>query len=247
MNEHDLTVVTVTTGAPVQDYYTYPQFFESLRRYGVEPLVLKAIQDVNWSGLGSKPKILYKAIKDGLIETRKLLFVDCWDLVFVDSPYRLGMVSDQIYTSQFVISAEKNCFPSDLKDEYDKLDIHSPYKYLNSGLIYADTEAMLTVLEAMELNNVPEDYRMENGQMCHINDQFLYQQIFLKQPIPMKLDHAQILCKTMHDVSLDELDLSDPMVIRNKSTGFSTHSIHLNGGSKTSGVREPILKHLNLL
>jgi len=83
----------------------------------------------NWSGLGSKPKILYNAVKNGLIKTRNILVSDCWDVVFSDSPYRLGMVADQIYKAPVVISSEKNCFPDDLKAEYDNLIIPAPYKY----------------------------------------------------------------------------------------------------------------------
>jgi hypothetical protein len=239
-----VTVVTVSTGKPAQDYYTYDQFFQSL--LPVQPLVLQAIQGVSWSGLGSKPKILYKAIREGMIKTKWLIFADSWDIVFTHSPHRLLAKSNFIYRAPIVISAEKNCFPSDLKEEYDKLDIPGPYKYLNSGLIVGEVDAMMTVLEAMDLQSVPDDYRKEDGSMCHINDQFLFQQIFLKQPVEMRLDHKQLLCQTMHDVPLDDLDLTGKFIM-NKHTKSYPCAVHFNGGSKTSGVREPILKHLNLL
>lgn len=242
----DITVVTVSTGAPIQNYYTYREFFLSLARWDVQPLVLEAIQGINWSGLGSKTKILYRAIKDGTIQTKYLLVVDCWDLVFTHSPHRILKKKLFVYGDAVVFSAEKNCFPDDVKEQYDAMQTEGSYKYLNSGLIIGETKDILAILEAMELHNVPEDYRLPDGNMVHINDQSLYQHIFLKQPIPMKLDNRQLLSQTMHEVSLDELDLSGEF-IQNKETKSFPCTIHFNGNSKTSGVREPILKHLNLL
>lgn len=240
----DFRLVTVCNRMPQEPYYCLQEFIKSV---GETPIVVLGTQPNEYTGLGSKPKLLYKAIKDGLIDTKYLIFCDCWDLVFASSPESLFDQYDMYYDfAPIVISCEKNCFPNDLKKEYDSLQYLSSYRYLNSGMIVGETEAMLAVLEAMDLDNVPEDYRQENGQMFHVNDQFLYQQIFLKQPVKMILDYEQVLCNTLHSVNINELDFQDSQLIRNKETGFYPRSFHMNGSAKTDGLREPILKHLGL-
>ena len=46
--------------------------------------------------------------------------------------------------------------------------------------------------------------------------------------------------------SMEDLDFSGERVLV-KETGAAPCTLHLNGSSKTDGLREPILKHLNLL
>lgn len=239
-------IVTCCNRIPSEPYYCLTEFVKSLGDDVEKLLVLHEEYMGTWDGLGSKPKWVYKAIKEGLIKEKYIVFCDCWDLVFTVTPTHLFNLYYLNMNSPLVFSCEKNCFPNDLKDEYDKLPfIASSYKYLNSGMIVGETAAMLAVLEAMDLDNVPNDYRKENGQMEHINDQFLYQQIFLKQPVRMQLDYRQLLCNTLHSVKLDELDFSRPW-IKNVETGMYPGSFHFNGSSKTDGLREPILKYLGL-
>lgn len=244
MNEN-VTVVSVSTGPPIQDYYTYWEFMKSLANH--PPLILPAIQGKNWSGLGSKPKILYKAIQDRVISSKWFLFCDCYDIVFAN-PLPADIVANamMMYKTPLVISCERNCFPPDLKEEYDKLPATSSFKYLNSGMILGETDAMMALLESMELHNVPDDYRNPDGSMTHINDQFLFMQSFLKQPVPISLDYSQKACCTLHQVTFDDLDFFDDK-IRLIETGEYPDAYHLNGSAKTDGLREPILNHLNLL
>lgn len=240
----DFKIVTVCNRFPQEPYYCLNEFIKSIGKH--EPLVL-GTQPGEYTGLGSKPKLLYKAIKEGLIKEKYIIFCDCWDLVFAVDPKEFFESYLRGGDEDIFISAEKNCFPSDLKDEYDKLDnFGSEYKYLNSGMIIGKTDAVLEMLEAMDLKNVPDDYRMENGDMYHVNDQFLYQQIFLKQPVEMTLDYGQVQCNTLHGVSIDELEF-DEFGVLNLTTCCYPLSFHLNGSAKTDGLREPILKHLNLL
>jgi hypothetical protein len=236
-------VVTVCNRFPQEDYYCLNEWYKSLG--GLKPLILGS-NPGEYAGLASKPKLVYKAIKNKEIDTSHIIFCDCWDLVFsatLDEFFETFLA----FNSPFVISAERNCFPADLKDEYDKLPHTSTFKYLNSGMIVAETEAMLAVLEAMDLPNVPDDhYDAEKNCMVHPNDQFMYQQVFLKQPVKMLLDYDQILCNTLHNVTVSDLDFSRDR-IRLKETGTYPCSFHMNGSAKTEGLREPILKHLNLL
>lgn len=237
------TIVTVCNRVPTEPYYCLDAFIKSMQ--GSNHIVL-GTQPYEYTGLGSKPKLLYKAIKAGLIKTKYLIFCDCWDLVFTGKPEKILQNYFNCFVSPLVISSEKNCFPSDLKEQYDALNPKTSYAYLNSGMIVGEVDAMLAVLEAMDLENVPDDYRNEDGSMTHINDQFLYQQIFLKQPVKMVLDYKQLLCNTLHEVKIGELDFSGEM-IRNKETNEYPCAFHMNGSAKTDGLREPILKHLNLL
>lgn len=237
----DLQVVTVSSHRPQADYFCYSEFFDSLKRVDVEPLLIKPWK---FGGLGSKPRELYKAIRDGRVNAKNIIFVDCWDLVFAARPKEI-LAHWAYYPGPFMISAERNCFPSDLKAEYDALPHEgSSYRYLNSGFIIAETEAMLAVLESMDAPNIPDDYQKEDGSMEHINDQFLFQKEFLKQPVPMLMDYKQQFSQTMNMVGPDDLDMKG--VIKNKETGSYPLTFHFNGGSKTAGMREPILKHLGL-
>jgi hypothetical protein len=238
-------IVTICNRFPQEPYYCLTEWFKSLK--GEQPLVLGR-HPGEYGGLGSKPRLLYKAIKGGLIPEKYLIFCDCFDLVFAVEPKKLFLKYLQ-FASPLVISAEKNCFPADLKGQYDRLgeDIPSPYKYLNSGMIVGEVEAMLAVLESMDAQNIPNDY-WDTEKNCQINpnDQEYYQHEFLKQPVPIVLDRYQILCNTLHSVEPDEFDFSGEHIF-NKATQTFPCSYHMNGNAKTAGLREPILKHLNLL
>jgi len=236
-------VVTICNRIPQEDYYCLNEWVKSLG--GIAPLVLGSSPG-EYKGLASKPKLVYKAIKNGSIDSKYIIFTDCWDLVF-STELEEVLETFMVFNSPFVISAERNCFPAYTKDEYDKLPFTSSFKYLNSGMIIAETEAMLTVLEAMDLSNVPDDHWDDvNKRMVHPNDQEMYQQMFLKQPVKMTLDYDQILCNTLHDVVYDDLDFSKER-IRLKETGTYPCSFHANGGAKSSGILPPILRHLNLV
>lgn len=238
----DYTIVTVCNRFPREPYFCLREFL--LTVFG-EPLVRLGVFPEKFGGLGDKPKLLYRAIKNKTIDTKYIIFCDCFDLVFTSKPELLINAFKNSH-SDIIISSEKNCFPDNLKDQYDQLPFTSSYKYLNSGMIIGETDAILTALEAMDLVNVPDDYRKEDGTMCHINDQELWQQLFLKQPVKIALDYEQQFCNTLHSVKLEDLDFGLSL-IRNKETRTFPYSFHFNGNSKTEGLREPVLHHLKLL
>jgi len=234
-------VVAISNRQPTEWYYLYNQFFQSL---AVEPL---HIRPTYWGGLSTKPKILYQAIKDKVIDTEHIIFADCWDLVFTTHPDEI-MKRYYSFNVPVVISCEKNCFPADLKEEFDRTQSPTDYKYLNSGFIVGKTEAILECLEAMDLKNLQDDhYDAEKGCNYHPNDQFEWQKIFVKQPVPIALDYYQSLCQTLHDVNIDEFDFSEAR-IRNIKTNSYPCAMHFNGGSKDNlSLRNPILEHLKLV
>jgi hypothetical protein len=242
LNSKNFSLVVVSSGRPKEPYYTYDEFFKSVRRFGYEPMILGS-KPGQYRGLGSKPKLVKEAILNKSISEKYLIFCDCYDLVFIGSPFEV-MLKFYEFNAPFVCSSEKNCFPGDLKDQFPEAP--TSYKYLNSGFIVAETEAMLTVLESMDLDNVPDDYfDVVNNCHRHINDQFQYMQEFIKQPVKMVLDYKQELCNTLHQVTLDEFDFSFQRIV-NKETGSQPLTAHFNGSSKTSGLREPILEKLGL-
>jgi hypothetical protein len=244
MNEYK--IITVCNRRPTEPYYTFDEFFKSAG----EQVWLLGTQPGEYGGLGSKPRLLYNAIKAGAIKEKYIIFSDCFDIVFAVPPIHLFLKYKQ-FCSPLVISAEKNCFPDTHKKEYDELIDHdyieTPYRYLNSGMIVGETDAMLAVLESMDAKNIPNDYWDEEKNCnVHPNDQEYYQKEFLKQPVQITLDRWQILCNTLHDVKEDEFDFSGNRIL-NKVTRTYPCSFHLNGGAKTGGLREPILQKLNLL
>ncbi len=238
------SIVTCCNRIPEQPYYTLNEFIKSLNDEYI--IVLDEKFGGTWKGLGSKAKWLYKLLTLGVIKTEFIIFCDCWDLVFTDPPKHLF----ETYLREFpehpvVISSEKNCFPDDTKTEYDMLPYTSTYKYLNSGMIVGKVTDVIKILESMDVMNLQDDYRKEDGNNWHQNDQHRYQEEFLKQPVKMVLDYKQVLCQTMHDVSITELDLTG-YKIRNVETGSKPCAIHFNGGAKTDWGRDAILNFLKL-
>lgn len=239
---YNYTIVTICNRIPREDYYCLQEFEKSTNDYN--KIVIQYV-DTPYQGLGDKPKFVYRAIKRGIIPTKYIIFTDCWDLVFADKPEEI-IEKYKDFNCDLVFSGERNCFPADLKDEYDKLPFTSSFKYLNSGFIVGETDALLTTLEAMKVEEIPNDYWDDNkGHNVHFNDQFEYQKIFIQQPVLMKLDYAQALSQTMHDVNAEDIDLTGEK-IRNTETGSHPSTIHFNGSGKTNGLQEPILKKLGL-
>lgn len=242
MNDSAL-IITVCNRSPVEEYYCLREFVKSTSGHDMKVLGTGAGE---YRGLASKPKLLHRAISESQIKYKYIIFCDSWDLVFACHPQEL-FETYLSFASPIVVSCEKNCFPTDYKEQYDALPYTSSYKYLNSGMIVGETEAIFEALESMNLRKVPDDhYDAEKGRMVHPNDQQLWQEVFLKQPVNIELDYQQILCNTLHDVELDDLDFSMDR-IRNRETKTYPCSFHFNGGAKTGECRNPVLEHLKMI
>lgn len=241
----DYQVATVSNRIPEQWYYLQKEFYLSLKGHPVVTINYQA--DQPWNGFSMKPKWLYRAIKEKLINTEYLIFTDSWDVLFATNPNEIiEMYLD--FDSDIVINAEKNCFPATLKDEFDKIKSPTDYKYLNSGFIVGKTEAILTCLEAMGLSNVPGDYfDAERGCNIHPEDQTMWMQTYLDQPVSISLDYNCMLSQTLHEANMDDFDFTEER-IRNKVTDFYPCVFHLNGSAKDKlPIRNPILSHLKLI
>lgn len=241
ISEPNYTIVSICNRQPVEEYYCFKEFRKSIE--GANNVLIQAM-GTNYQGLCDKPKFVYRAIKGGYVKTKYIIFCDSWDLVFCTTPEEI-ILKFLSMNCDLVISAERNCFPDDLKDKYDLLPSVSSFKYLNSGMIVGYTDKLLETLEAMDVESIPDDY-FDGQKNIHFNDQFEYQKIFLKQPVNIKLDYECTLSMPLHQVTMEDLDFSEPR-IRNVETGSYPCAMHMNGSSKTDGLREPILKKLNLL
>lgn len=234
-------VINICNKVPDAWYYLFPEpYMKSLN--GFRP---KVFQPQRWGGLMTKPRVLYDLIKNKTIDTTHIIFTDAWDFLFCTHPDEI-MEAYGWFNSPLVISSEANCFPDDLKEDFDNLKPTTKYKYLNSGFICGETEAILYCLEKMDLQNIPDDH-FDGEKNIHPNDQFEWMKIAIKYPELITLDYKQILSQTLHGATIDEFDFSKER-IRNKNTGSYPCTLHFNGGSKDDmTTREPILKHLNLL
>lgn len=237
------TIVTVSSNTPSAWYYLQKEFYISLK--GNDVLTINNSKTHSWNGLATKPKWLYAAIRDGVIKTKYIQFVDSWDLIYGANP---DNVMERYYSFEcpIVISAERNCFPDTYKEDFDNLDLPAPYSYLNSGVIIGETDAIFHCLEKMDLPNVLDDYRMENGQNYHSNDQTMWQEIFLKQPVKIKLDYNQEITQCLHNEKIGNFLFTEEGIL-NKITSHIPHIWHFNGGSKDNlSLRNPILEFFKL-
>lgn len=213
------TIFAVCNRRPTEDYYCLDEWEKSTD--GFNKLVVAGVGTM-YQGLFDKPKFMYRAIKSGVIKTEFIIACDCWDLVFTTTPEQIIEVF-KTFNTEIVFSSEKTCFPDDKKEYYDRLPHTSSYKYLNSGMIVGYTASVLKLLEAMDVEAVPDDY-WDNDHMVHFNDQAFYLDWFLKQPVPMKLDYDQKISTTLHAVEMDEIDFSKDGIMV-KETNFSTRTL----------------------
>lgn len=238
-------IATVSNRTPHEYYYLQKEFYKSLAGYEVTTIDYSG--EHFWTGLATKPKWLYRAIKENRFDGTHLIFCDSWDLVFGANPDEVMKVYDT-FASPVVISAEKNCFPGTYKKEFDELDIPAPYSYVNSGVIIGEIEAILACLESMDLPNVPGDhFDAVKQQQVNPEDQTLWQQTFLKQPVKITIDYNQAISQALHEHSVDDFDFAEQK-IRNKITGCHPRMWHFNGSAKTNNdLKLAILNHFKLI
>jgi hypothetical protein len=247
-----IQVVTVCDKEPTHDYLIrgWRGLNESLHRFGHKPLVLGYGQ--KWTGLGSKPKLLKKAIESGLVTADRILVVDSHDVVFSDSPENIDHLFLTTYEALFDIvwNAERWIFPDvDLGPHHPASDY--PYRYLNSGASIGSTDSFLAMLKQMDVDSWPDDFKKPDGTWSHLNDQlevqkkFLFGQVADDEP-KMALDDCCLIFQTFVGEDPENFNLSKPGVVANKITGTTPSVLHGNGPSKQSPAWEAVLNHLRL-
>ncbi len=124
-----LSIIAVADKVPTHDYLVrgFSAFLRSSKRYGYEPIILGMGEP--WRGLGSKPKLLKKAIEDGTITTDRIIFADAYDVWFATSPDEIN-AEYEFFDCDIVWNAEKNCFPdASLAESF--VDHGTSFRYLN--------------------------------------------------------------------------------------------------------------------
>lgn len=238
-----MKILTVANKVPLEPYYTYHQFFASLRRYGVDPVVLGSGSG-EYQGLASKPRLLKRAIESGLAGDGWMIFCDAFDVVFAAPPERTIEVSRQTYGERIVWNAERNCFPdASLADKHPESP--TSFRYLNSGFAVGPVADFLKILQWMDADNLPVDHQDEEGRWVHPNDQDFFMRAFVFSGVDMALDTSGRVCAALCGVEVGELEIKGNR-ITNRETGTNPLAFHFNGPAKTAGLREPILHALEL-
>lgn len=233
------TVVTVTNRIPTEPYYRFGAWKDSVQRFGIDPVVLGL--DQRWDGLITKPRTLLKWLKNGGADCECLIFMDSWDCLMLEHPESIAERWKDV-GAPWICGAERNLFPP--ADEKPWPACGTPYRFLNSGVILSTPDDMLKVLEAMNPDNLPNDHERPDGSHFHSNDQEWLQQLFLRQPIPMRLDHECKFVWNLCDVPDDQFEMRDGKVF-NKETGTYPGICHANGSSKEKPIFLTILDHVS--
>lgn len=239
---NDLTIVACANAHPSVDYLQrgFNAFKSTSHKYGYEPLILGWGE--HWGGLGSKPKLLKKALDEGKIMTKYMMFVDAFDVVFLNDPSVILTVLPEDFNC-ILWNAERNCFPDgSLADLHPKTD--SSFKYLNSGICISRTDVMHMALELMNVDCILDDH-FDGTRMIEPNDQLYWQKAFLGQTVFMRLDTDCVFFQTLCGVGENEV------VVKNgKLTNLETHThpiaIHANGGAKGEPIWKNLLNQLSL-
>jgi|688.fasta_scaffold01587_4 hypothetical protein len=249
-----MQIVTVANAAPKADYYCFREMLASCRRFGHEPLILGWGQP--WGGLGNKPRLLLKSIESGQITDDHILFLDAFDTVLARPPCDI-MAAYAEYDAPIVWGAERNLFP-DIGCDRDAVfpDALGGFRYLNSGVCVAQTDAMLAYLQHIDAANIPDDHKSADGARdINPNDQeialkafvrqFTWTDISEKQPMcpRMALDTECRIALNMHSVTPDEIDVSGER-IKVLATGAEPCIFHANGNAKDSGMLALVLAKL---
>lgn len=245
-----IQVVTVSNRAPKEPYYVFDKFKESLRRMGVEPVILGWGE--SWGGLMTKPRKLRAFLRaeyfKGPDAADLLIVCDAWDVVFAATPEDIAerwnqLCSESGKRSPIVFNAERNCFPrGDLADEFP--DPGTPWRFLNSGFAVGTPGSFLELLESMSLDTIPDDHKLPDGTWQNPNDQEHFMLAYLQQPVPMILDTKAEICLACHGSELSDFDFEGTRIV-NLITRTNPAAFHFNGSGKNFPMPQ-VLEKLRL-
>lgn len=235
-------LVTVSSRNPVEGYYRFDIFKKSLRRLGVEPTVLGMLQP--WNGLMTKPNHFRQWLRDGNARGERVIICDCWDVIFAEHPQSVNDRCEQAYGDQIVFNGEKGCWPrADLAEQFP--DTGTPWRYLNSGFMCGPADAVLALLESMNLEEIGVDRTNPDGSKTEPNDQGEFQKAFVAQPVPMVVDGKCIVSQTFSACTKDEFEISG-LGVKNRLTDTFPGALHFNGGSKND-IMPDVFRAMSLL
>jgi len=247
-----MKIVTVCSHIPTESYYAANAFFESCKRFGHQPMVLGSEPSTcptnargYYAGLGSKLRLLKKALDYQAVTDRYMIFCDAFDVVFQLDPMESCVVLEERKAVHMIFNAERKLFPFNEEVEDRHPFAETSYKYLNSGFIVGETDAFKECLRLLNADKIPDDHQRADGTWVHPNDQELWQRLFVSERfrIGMALDTRAEICQTLANVLPEELDFDEPL-IRNTETNSTPIAIHING--RKEEWLPLILNHLKL-
>ncbi len=236
-----MKILTVSNKIPTAPYYCWNAFHESLRRFGFKAIVLGMGE--HYGGLMTRPRKAREWLRANQSD-EIMIICDSWDIVFAACPWEIykeyyNMRGDSL----LVWNAEKTFFPYD--PTLDFPDPGTPYRYLNSGFAIGPANAHLELLEALNLDSIPDDHVNAAGVQVNPFEQPLVQKAYCDQVIPMMLDTNCRLVQCLHAVAPEELCLNiSPEQIQNTITGTFPMVFHMNGAKEP--WLDKILTKLNL-
>lgn len=230
----DFQIITVSSHRPTEWYYCYDEFFQSIENHGYTCAILGG--SGGYKGLISKPKLLLEHLKGGHVNAKRILFADCWDVLFLRDPAEaVEMAAPDVIT----FNAEKNLFPF-VPGEFP--DTGTPYRYLNSGFFIGDTDLVVDLLEKMNLSSIRDDYLTSGGKWHHENDQQYFLEAYVRQLVPMMLDSDVRMCQTMHGITDEEAEVEDDGALHNLICDSRPVAVHGNGGGKSTEMMQRVLR-----
>lgn len=235
-----MKILTVSNKVPTQPYYCWNAFHESLRRFGFEAIVLGMGE--HYGGLMTRPRKAREWLRTNP-SNEIMIICDSWDIVFAQSPVEITAAYEEMMgaVSGLIWNAEKTFFPFDPTLEFP--DPGTPYRYLNSGFAVGPANEHLALLEALNLDSIPDDHKDATGKQINPFEQPLVQKAYCNQVIPMILDTHVRICQCLHAVTPEELDLTGER-IRNTITNTYPMVFHMNGAKEP--WLDKILNKLNL-
>ncbi len=223
------------------EYYWHKEMLASLRKFRVIPIVLGV--QCTWQGLMTKPRLLREFIQKRGSEFDCLIVFDAFDIVWARDPVEVSQEWEEM-GKPFVIGGESAIFPPEFSEKAFP-ECASPYRFPNSGFIICTPEDMLKVLDAMNMDSIPNEELLPDGSLRHGNDQREYIKMFLQQPVPMRIDTETRFVWNLCGCKPEQFDWSGP-IPRNKLTGNCPATFHGNGDGKSPEIMRPIVEHLGL-
>lgn len=219
-----IPVITISEKKPVEPYYCFREFSESLSRFGHTPTILGWNQP--YIGLMSRLKKGLPHLKT--INDEHVIITDCWDVLFLESPVAIVDRFRQ-FGKPIVWSSERTLFPPADYGQYPEGIGDS--RFLNCGFGVGEREAFIAIFEHMKVMDVPDDFIQPNGQWKHFLDQEYLNHAFVEQFVPMTLDYESVLCQNFWQTKPGEIELGERA--RNTTTGSYPMVLHWNGPAKT--------------
>jgi len=227
-----IPVICVSDRKPTEPYYIYDAFHESLRRFGHEAVVLGFGEP--YRGMMSRLKLPLQYLRT--IQDEHVILTDCWDVLFLASPVEIVNYL-RCFTAPIVISAERTLFPDKDYGEYPE-SFTSDVKYLNAGFIVAERKELISLLEHLDVDNQPDDFKNPDDSWTHFSEQELLHHAYVEQFVPIELDKHNLLCQNMFKTLPGEVVIEEGRIY-NTISKIHPSVIHWNGPAKTEAELLP--------